>query len=398
MKAVGVIVEYNPFHNGHLYHLQQTKKISKADVVIAVMSGNFLQRGEPALVSKWSRAKMALKNGADIVVELPFAYSTQKAETFAFGAISILNALGASFVCFGSESGNINDFFQAVDDFVQNETDIDEKLKQYLKQGYSYPKAMSLATEQTPLLSAPNNILGFHYVKAIKNMAANIEPLTIQRKAAQYHDKTFATEKIASATSIRNILKENGLSAIKNVVPSATFAELSAYYEQFQTFSDWEKYFPFLKYKILSTDERMLGQIYGMAEGIEYRLKKNIAQAKTFQHFMENIKTKRYTWTRLQRLLLYVLTNATDDEMMYAEKKNHVPYIRLLGMNQTGQKYLNELKHRLTIPLVTKPKEFDHPLLSLDIRATMIYSLIYPQEQQSAKGLNDFQTPPVQIT
>lgn len=402
MKAVGVIVEYNPFHNGHLYHLQEAKKISKCDVVVAVMSGNFLQRGEPALVSKWSRAKMALQNGVDIVIELPFAYATQKAETFAFGAVSLLHRLNVSSVCFGSESGRIEDFLQMMKVIQENEERISEKLNRYLREGYSYPKAKSLAYEQIlendpTFLSQPNNILGFHYVRSINKLNSSIQPLTIKRKAAQYHDEHFATETIASATSIRKMLENSDLSTINNVIPTYTKTELESYLEQFQTFSDWEKYFPLLKYKILSLTEEEMRTIYGISEGLENRLKKYILASHHFREFMEQIKTKRYTWTRLQRTLLYILMHVTNAEMKYADELKKVPYIRLLGMTRKGQLYLNKIKQQLSIPLVTKPNDFIHPLLSLDIKATNIYRLIYPNHLQNTRYLDDYQTPPIRI-
>lgn len=402
MKAVGVIVEYNPFHNGHLYHLQQAMKLSNSEVVVAVMSGNFLQRGEPALVSKWSRTKMALKNGIDLVIELPFAYATQKAETFAFGAVSLLNSLGVETLCFGSESGEINDFLQMVDKYEQKEQQINAKLKDYFQQGYSYPKAKSLAYndvfhQENAFLTQPNNILGFHYVHSIKKLHSPMKAMTIKRNTAQYHDENFASESIASATSIRKALESSDLSVIQNVIPEPTASELENYFEQFQTFSNWEKYFPLLKYKILSLDEQQLRTIYGIKEGIENRLKKYIISSHTFHDFMEKIKTKRYTWTRLQRTLLYILMHVNEDEMRYADELNPPPYIRLLGMNKIGQQYLNKMKHHLDIPLVTKPTDIDHPLLTLDLKATSIYQLIYPTQKQHNRYLDDYRTPPIML-
>lgn len=212
LKAVGLVVEYNPFHNGHLYHLEASKTASEADAVIAVMSGNFLQRGEPALVSKWARTKMALKQGADLVIELPYAYATQKAETFADGAISILEALGCSSVCFGSENGEISPFLETAELLNSHHAEYQQLVKQFMKEGMSYPSAqtsafLALETDSRPLdLSLPNNILGFQYVRAIQKQKASIRPLTIKRTAAGYHDEDFNSSPIASATSIRKAL------------------------------------------------------------------------------------------------------------------------------------------------------------------------------------------------
>ncbi|MER2258537.1 MAG: nucleotidyltransferase family protein, partial [Priestia megaterium] len=193
MQAVGIIVEYNPFHNGHAYHLQQAKQQTGADCVIAVMSGHFLQRGEPALVSKWSRTRMALAAGADLVVELPYAFSTQKAETFASGAISILESLRADFICFGSENGNIDSFTRTADLLEAHESELSALIQQEMKKGNSYPKAASNAFLQlftkAPIdLSQPNNVLGMSYVAAIKKQHASIKPYTITRIQSHYHD------------------------------------------------------------------------------------------------------------------------------------------------------------------------------------------------------------------
>lgn len=403
MKAVGVIVEYNPFHNGHLYHLQETKKESKSDVVIAVMSGNFLQRGEPALVSKWARTKMALSNGVDLVIELPFAYATQKAETFAYGAVSLLDSLFASELCFGSEAGTIDEFSHAQAFLDTHESEYNQKIKHFVQKGNSYPKAKSLAfqslqPDMTQLdLSKPNNILGYHYVNSIKKINSSIEAKTIKRNSANYHDQDFASESIASATSIRNMLQHSDLQAIKNVIPPETLCILEDYKSTYGVFSDWERYFPFLRYKILTMDESQLHQIYGADEGLEFRLKKHIQNASTFKQFMETIKTKRYTWTRLQRYCLHTLTNVSKDDMSSANHLQRVPYIRVLGMNSQGQAYLNKIKKDLTIPIITKPTDLSHPLLDIENKVSSIYRLIYPHDKQNEKYLNDYKTPPIRL-
>ena len=230
MKSVGLIVEYNPFHNGHAYHLQASKVAAQADVVIAVMSGNFLQRGEPALVSKWQRTKMALLNGVDIVFELPYRFATQKAETFAFGAVSILDAVHCESLCFGSESGDLSDFLQTIDYLKEQQNPYNENIKSYLDTGVSYPKALSLAFQQLPAadnyldLAKPNNILGLEYIKAIQQQKCAVRPLTIARKNADYHDEHFASATIASATSIRKAIftNDNSQTNIDQYVPEQT--------------------------------------------------------------------------------------------------------------------------------------------------------------------------------
>ncbi len=256
LKSVGVIVEYNPFHNGHAFHLEESKKAADADIVIAAMSGNFLQRGEPALVSKWARAKMALSAGVDIVFELPYKYATQQAEIFAQGAVSILSSAGCDSICFGSESGNINAFEDTYFFMQKFKARFEEGVKQFIKEGNSYPKALSLAfsslsPDKTLIdLSKPNNILGFQYLNACqKTCSQPPKMLTITRKNAGYHDENFTSETIASATSIRKALfsGDQDLEKIRSYLPSSTLELLLEYRWNFGGFHDWEIYWPLLK-------------------------------------------------------------------------------------------------------------------------------------------------------
>lgn len=229
VNALGLVVEYNPFHNGHLYHLQQAKSITKADVTIGVMSGNFLQRGEPAIVDKWTRTSMALKAGIDLIIELPFFHAVQKAEFFSEAAILLLEEVGCKSVCFGSEQGEIKPFIDTYEIIQENMDTINERIHHYTKEGYSYPKAASLAhtelqTHNPTMLSLdqPNNILGYHYVSAILKHQLSIEPVTIKRTGSGYHDPLLMPGKIASATGIRKELMENGsLEAISSFVPKS---------------------------------------------------------------------------------------------------------------------------------------------------------------------------------
>lgn len=402
VKAAGIIVEYNPFHNGHEYHLKQTRKKTNADVLVAVMSGYFLQRGEPALVSKWTRTKMALQAGADIVIELPYAFSTQKAETFANGAISILDALGVSEVCFGSEAGTIDPFYSLISFMNEKQSNFKKEIKRFLAAGNSYPKASALAflelssNEGVMDLSQPNNILGFHYVKAIQDQQRLMKASTIERKNANYHDEAFADHTYASATSIRKkiVTDKNDLSAIASVVPSYTLEHLTSYFKENQTLHHWELYFPLLKYKLLTSTVSQLQHIYEAEEGLEYRLLNHIKEAETFSSFMNKIKTKRYTWNRLQRFCLHILTNTTKEEMKQIPDGESVPYLRVLGMSEEGQTYLRMIKKHVSIPMITSlSREVSHPLLSLDIRAATCYALGFPTKLQQTKIHDEYSTP-----
>lgn len=384
MKSVGIIVEYNPFHNGHAYHVQQTKKISGADVVIAVMSGNFLQRGEPALVNKWARTQMALHAGVDIVIELPYAFATQKAEVFANGGISLLKAMQTNFLCFGSEEGKIASFHRLVNFYETNKSALDEAIKKEIKKGISYPKAAAnafhaLKDDDLLDLSLPNNILGFHYVKAIKDQHAAIKAFTVRRTKSGYHDDMPKDASIASATSIRNqIKKTNAIHSIQSFVPKATLFVLKKEYERCGQFMSWEELFPFLKYKLLASSINELKTIYEVEEGIESRLISFVKEAATFQEFIEAVKTKRFTWTRLQRICTHILTNAKKTEMAHALQTKKANYIRLLGMSLKGQAYLNKIKKQISLPMISKYAKQHQPLLKLDDAAAQTYAMGFP--------------------
>ncbi|WP_077617714.1 nucleotidyltransferase [Bacillus sinesaloumensis] len=403
MKAVGVIVEYNPFHNGHKFHLDETKKKTNADCIIAVMSGNFLQRGEPALVSKWTRTKMALEAGVDIVIELPYAFATQKAENFANGAISLISALRCEEVCFGSESGTIEDFESTVSFMRNNQEAYDYFTQQYIKKGYSYPKAASLAystlsnVDTYVDLSKPNNILGYHYVKAIHDQKSSLKAKTIMRTSAGYHDEAFSHESIASATSIRKTLfsSEKSMDEIQNYLPISTSKWLLSYYQKNQLFHRWEEYFSLLKYKLLISTSSELANIYEAEEGIENRLLTYISESVSFQNFMEKIKTKRYTWTRLQRLCVHILTNTTKEQLKPINEKPVATYIRLLGMSQNGQSYLNQVKKEVELPIISKGTHFSDELFTLDWKAAQTYLAIFPEPLRSSLLRQEYATPPI---
>jgi predicted nucleotidyltransferase len=403
MKAAGVIVEYNPFHNGHFHHLTETKKMTKADVIIAVMSGNFLQRGEPAIVSKWSRTKMALSSGADIVIELPYSFATQHAEVFASGAVALLDAMRCTSFCFGSESGDIDVFEQTVEYLHNNEEIYNTFVKKFIKEGMSYPSALSKAFQslETPEelvdLSLPNNILGFHYLQSRNAMQSDMKAFTLGRKNANYHDEDFSDDAIASATSIRKEIrnKEGQVETVNSFVPPATMRELEEYQNTYGILHDWERYWDCLKYKIISSSGEQLSAIYEIEEGIENRLIAAARSSSSFHEFMETVKTKRYTWTRLQRMALHILTNTSKTEMGTGRSPE---YIRLLGMTTKGRKYLNQYKKKLSLPLVSKLGAAEYEGISLDIRAAEVYALgVRGAAQQQLLLQQEFKQPPIYL-
>jgi predicted nucleotidyltransferase len=398
MKAVGVIVEYNPFHHGHAYHLQKAKERTGADLVIAAMSGDFLQRGEPALVSKWKRTEMALKGGVDLVFELPYAFAVQKADTFASGAVSLLAYAGCEVICFGSESGDIQQFYNTYSLLNKEEHSYNKYIKEFMTEGHSYPKSMSLAFERIKYkenvidLSQPNNILGYQYVKAAEEQEKRIQMLTITRKNAQYHDQDFSSSTIASATSIRKALFSHQLSSIQAYVPSHTYELLLQYQQQFGSFHRWDMYWPYLKFCLMQMNSNQLADIYEVEEGIENRILRLAIKSENFLQFMNELKTKRYTWTRLQRTLTHILTHTTKQEMQMNEEK--VSYLRLLGMTEQGRLYLNKLKKECAVPIISKRSALNHPQLEIDSKAARIYAMGLPEnERQLAINLEYAQQP-----
>ncbi|AEA17591.1 hypothetical protein CT43_CH3926 [Bacillus thuringiensis serovar chinensis CT-43] len=345
------------------------------------MSGPFLQRGEPALISKWYRTKMALANGVDLVVELPYVFATQKAETFANGAISILNALRVSEICFGSEDGQIENFYNTISVQKNEEETFNCLVKQFMDAGNSYAKATSdafshiLTSEKNIDMSQPNNILGFQYIKAILSQNSSIQAQTIKRFASHYHDETFNDQHIASATSIRKQLfsEEGSFTTIEPFLPQATTSLLANYKQNYGILHNWEQYFSFFKYKLMTMSSGDLRHIYEIEEGLEHRILSKIQNSSSFYSFMEALKTKRYTWTRLQRACTHILTNITKEEIRSANIEQHAPYIRLLGMSQKGQTYLSKNKKKIELPILTHTKTFDHAALDIEKKANSVY-------------------------
>lgn len=400
MKSTGIIAEYNPFHNGHQYQLIQAKKMTNADITIAIMSGNFLQRGEPALLSKWARTKMALEGGIDLVFELPYAFAVHKAETFAFGAVYLLNALTCQHICFGSESGHLQAFTETIKFIKNHQEKYEAQIRKFVKQGMSYPSALASAFKQlnphsnTVDLSKPNNILGYHYMLAAVNLNLDLQFSTVQRKGASHHETSFTNKSIASATSIRHSLLDEDVSNIQSYVPQTTFDRLIQYEQEFGQFHRWEVYWPFLQYKILSMDATQLHTIYEMEEGLENRIKNAAPLAHSFHSFMQNIKTKRYTWTRLQRICVHILTHTTKEQM----RNFHTPrYARLLGMTEKGRKYLNIIKKKTQIPIVSNASSLQDEMLDLDIKAAQIYAHILKQPFRTKLVKMEYNQPPIYI-
>lgn len=403
MIISGIVAEYNPFHNGHLYQLNVLRETVHPDVVIAVISGDFLQRGEPAIVSKWTRTQMALQSGIDLVVELPYVFAVGKADVFARGAIAILDQLGVNQLFFSSESGRIEPFLNTLTLIHDHQDSYDDQLKAALDKGISYPNAHAAAYRHVAQeykqdlvdLSQPNNSLGFHYIKAIWQRKSTIVPMTVQRKEAGHNDYNFETHtSIASASSIRLHLLQNGsLSAIQNKIPAHVLDTMKKSQDN-NLFGDWERFFPFLKYKLLSSKRERLEQIYEMEEGIESRLIACIRKAQTFQEFISAVKTKRYTWARLQRLSAHILTDTLKDDAKMLAAYGEPDYVRLLGMSQKGQAYLSQIRKKTSIPLISKIRTHRSTLLDQDIKAAQLYDYLTGRDQR-VDAFTETSHPPV---
>lgn len=401
MKAIGIVVEYNPLHNGHVYHAQQARMATGADVIIAVMSGNFLQRGEPAFVDKWTRTKMALASGVDIVFELPYRFATANAPVFAQGAIELLDAAGCSAFCFGSEDGKIEPFQNSLQLIERHADEYDAAVKDAVAKGVSYPMALNKAyktiqashsADPVADLSMPNNILGFHYMDAGRSTGSSMEALTIKRMGAGYHDETL-DQKIASATGIRkSFFNSESLDDVSAFLPQSTKNLLLEWQSERKGFGNWESFYPFLRFVILRDGPARIRTIADVTEGIENLVFRAAQTQNSFQSFMDAVKSKRYTWTRIQRMLTHILTGFTKEMRADMERPT---YLRLLGMTNEGRSYLSERKKTLSLPLISKVAAFSNPSLDLDITASDIYAQVLGKESAPSKIGLDYKTAPI---
>lgn len=395
MKATGIVVEYNPFHNGHLHHARQAKEVSGADAVIAVMSGQFLQRGEPAFADKWARTQMALANGIDLVFELPYVYATAQASDFAKGAIALLDAACCESFCFGSEQGSIDPFHASYSLLREHRAAYEASIHEAVQTGISYPKALNKAyTELTGSesgfanLTQPNNILGFHYVEAAEKRGSAMKPLTIQRISAGYHDPVDRNSSIASATGIRKAFFEEGsIEEVSAFLPAPSLEVLRAFHAEYGAFGSWERFYPLLRYSILREKPKNLSRFSEVTEGIEHLIYEAAKKETEFDGFIRRIKSKRFTRTRLQRMLTHIYTGFTWEQLRSFEEPS---YLRLLGMSETGRNYLNQKKKNIALPLISRAADLADPMGKVDIHASFMYGL----GMGSGDMKKEFTTPP----
>ena len=365
MKAIGIIAEYNPFHNGHLYHLNKIKEKYPDYTIVLVMNGNFTERGEVTIIDKWKRSDIALELGIDLVIELPFSFSTQSADFYAYGAITLLEKLQVEKVIFGSESDNIEDLKLIAETQINND-EFDKLVKIYCKLGNNYPTALSKALEDLvdKKITTPNDLLGISYIKTILKNNYKIIPETIKR-TNNYHDKEISNT-ISSATSIRESLKDD--KAIEKQVPINTLKRLNNLHYM-------DMYFNILKYKIITEDN--LEKYQTVETGMNKKLKEVITEVNTYDELIKSIKSKKDTYNKISRMLLHILCNFTKE---IADKFKDITYVRVLGFNKNGKNYLNSIKKDLDVPIISKITREKDLMLEFEINTTKIYDLIYNED------------------
>jgi len=395
----GIITEYNPFHKGHEYHLQNAKSDTNANGIVCVMSGNFMQRGIPAIIDKWKRTEMAIKNGVDLVLELPTVYSLSSAEYFAFGSVSLLNSLGiVDNLYFGSEEGSIS-ILESISKTLVNEPLVYKNfLKSNLNLGLPFHLSRANALNEylnsndvLNVLCNSNNILGIEYIKALLKLQSQITPRTLKRKGASYNDSDLSSS-YPSATSIRKHLKENSLNELIDVLPKASYDILCDLSFSNYPFIFEEDMFKYIKYKLF-TNEKSLLNLPDISEGLENKILKEVLNSNSLNELILNSKSKRYTYTRINRILAQSFLNLEEFDLLNLSKVI-APYARVLGFNSIGRNMLKDIKSKGSIDIITKvPRNnlCDH--MKIDILATKAYSLL----NQTINPMEDYLKGPIII-
>ncbi|ASA21299.1 nucleotidyltransferase [Paenibacillus donghaensis] len=410
MTTVGIIAEYNPLHNGHVHHYNEAKRLSDAEHSIVIMSGPFTQRGEPAAVSKQARTEMALHMGADLVLELPVAYAVQPAEWFAFGAVSLLEATGvADSLCFGSEAGTLRSLLPLARFLADESSELQHELARRLALGESFPAAYSAAAAQaweglimgeekpqdaSELLRQPNNSLGLHYLIALRRLGSRMQPLTVPRTGAGFHSPAEAGASIASATAIRKLLREDASAAA--YLPEYSVSILEREHAAGRGPVTLEHFRVPLLHLLTTSRAAELRGLHDMNEGLENRLLRVLSQLPEFtvSGLLDALKSKRYTHTRLQRLLVHSLLGHSKEELAPSVLAQGPQYIRVLGFRQSGRELLKRMKHSATLPVIIRPSLSSLPQLERDIQAASAYAGAFRQPLR-ADLYRDYLEPPI---
>ena len=394
-KVLGIVAEYNPFHNGHLHHLEKSKKDTGSDYTVAIMSGNFTQRGNTSLIDKWSKAKAAISSGVDLVIELPVLYSTSSAENFAEGAVKILDSLSVvDYISFGAETANVEILDKCADVLYHEPKKYKTLLAHELSKGISYPKARENALMMylndirkfANVLSSPNNILGIEYLKALKKLKSNIEPYCIPRHEVDYND-IHHTDSTASSTGIRNMIKNNGFNSLSSLMPSSSHSILMQNIKAGHIVPDISVFEKQIIYNLRKMTTSEIANLPDVSEGLEFAINNAANSCNSLNDFFTTIKSKRYTSTRLQRILVYALLGITKKDM--ALSKRTLPYIRVLGLNKKGKFLISEIVNaNPKLEIITSVKRFMdnnsnknfQTMLDKDIFATNVFTLGYDDD------------------
>ena len=368
MKIAGIVAEYNPFHNGHKYHIEKTKEVTGADAVVAVMSGNFVQRGETAILSKWARANAAIQNGVDLVVELPTLWSIARAQSFAQGAVSVLKGLGCvDAISFGSECGDIEKLQETAD--AISDPFVIERMKKNLEIGMSYAGARAEAVRTYhgddffSILNEPNNTLGIEYIIANNESETRVEMVTVARKGVA-HDSIIRSENFASASDIRSMMLEGD--SWYRYVPQ----NMVDIYKQEVEAQTGPTPYSKLEFSILCCMRQLrvedIAESPDVSEGIENRIHDAALKAKSLEELFSLAKTRRYSHARIRRIVLASFLGFTKEQC-----EGTPPYIKVLAMNEKGKEILKKAKETATLPVITKASDVD----ALDERAKEVYSI-----------------------
>ncbi len=408
MKITGIVSEYNPFHNGHKFHIEKTRKETSSDFIIAIMSGNFVQRGEPAIFDKWTRTKCALLNGVDMVIEIPLYFATASAEFFSECAVRIMDSTGIiDTISFGSEAGKI-EYIEKVADILYNEPEeFKNIIKEELSKGIVFPSARSKALEKIThipkdILENPNNILGIEYLKSLKKIKSNIKASTIKREQAHYNSKTIEST-IASATAIREYIKQNQIQKALYAVPENCKRIYSENLNlgKSPVFADDLSHF--LNYKIIMSSPEYISEISDITEGLENRIYKAISENYTFSQMCDFIKSKRYTYTKIQRALLHTVLDIKKSDTEEFIDNGFSQYIRVLGFRREASIILKEMSKKSKLPIITNIKNANSILnerglkmLEKEIQSTDIYKALSPNKNFSQLK-TEYSTPMVMI-
>ena len=400
-RVIGIIAEYNPFHNGHYYHMQKAKEVSGADYCVAVISGNFTQRGETSIVNKWAKAYMAICGGADLVIELPTVYSISSAENFASGAIKILDSLKiVDSISFGAEANDLatlNNIANVLYDEPKRYTNI---LNHELQKGISYPAARENALlmylndikRYANVLNSPNNILAIEYLKAIKSQKSKLEPIMVTRKKVYYNDDRIIDD-FASATAIRKLLIKRDYEQLRKVIPRSSYKILGQEISNGHLVLGLEKYEKEIIYTLRKMTIEQIASLPDVSEGLENAIKNAVNNCNDLKNLIDSIKSKRYTQTRIQRILLYALLGI--NKKMMEDSKKITPYVRVLGFTQKGKELISEIsKQNPKINMITSVKKYTEQasknsnkqlmeMLKTDIFATDIYTLGYDYDSKA---------------